>query len=378
MKKSELITQNKIALIGCGYWGQNIARVINEINEQSEKKIQLYLFDIDASKAKYLAKKYNFNFVNNIDDIFSNKEISAVLIITPSSTHYDLTLKALNADKDVFVEKPFTLSSKNAEKLIKIAYKKNKILMVGHLFRFHQGIIELKKRIDLGEFGKIYFLYGFKFGMAIPKEDAGVIFTLAVNDFDIFCYILDVEYPTSILAQRGTFIQRIAMDATNQNDKDNFENINKFNENQNLEDIVNVSLTFPNGIQGYLIESWIVPVFGRKRELIIVGSKKTAILNYLIPNEIIFYDFHIEKAPPSSTDDFVLIQENPHKIIFEFQEPLKKEMEHFLECLELRREPISNANIALKALKMCEMTIKSANMGKKIYFDKELGIRGTQ
>jgi len=346
--------EKKIALLGCGYWGQNIVRVIYELNLTLENKVCLLLYDKNINKAKELSERFNFSISKDFNEILSDKEVTAVIIATPSSTHYNIALDALENNKDVFVEKPITLSSKEAEKLIHIAESRKKILMAGHIFRFHQGILELKKRIELGEFGQIFFLYGFKFGMAIPKEDAGVNLTLAVNDFDIFCFLLNTTFPESILAHKGTFIR-------------------KYNEKDiGLEDIINVSLTFPNNVQGYFIESWLVPVYGRKRELIVVGSKKTAMLDYLVPNEITFYDFYIKNAPSESKEEFILIQENPSKIIFEFQEPLKMEIEHFLNCIDSRKEPITSGKIAYNAIKMCEMANKSAIEGRKIICKEEL------
>lgn len=338
-----------LAVIGCGYWGNNVIRVLSELRNEQIFNIDLVLYDIKNDRSKDLASKYKCKQVKSYEEILSDPKITAILIITPTSTHYDLGKRALESGKHVFIEKPITLEAVKTRELYILAKNKKLILMVGLLFRFHQGLIELKKRIDLGEFGKIYFLYGFKFGMSIPKEDSGVIFTLAVNEFDSFCHLMNVPYPNSINAQKGTFI----------------------NTKMDYEDIVNVEMDFPNGTQGYFVESWLVPVYGRRRELIVVGSKKTAIIDYLKPNEIVIHDVFIKKQATDSENEFVIEEKNPQKLVFKFMEPLKVEIQHFLDCVSNNKDPIINGEIAYRSIRMCEIAMKSSKEGKKIDISKE-------
>ncbi|MCP4763033.1 MAG: Gfo/Idh/MocA family oxidoreductase [archaeon] len=342
------IKKFKFALIGCGYWGNNIARVFSELKENGLFKGEIILYDKIYDKAKEFSKKYGFIAVKLLDDILTDSQIIAALIITPSSTHYNLTKQFLEAGKSVFVEKPFTLNSKKAMELVNLAKDKNKILMVGLIFRFHEGILELKRRIDLGEFGSILFLIGTKFGYHVPKEDSGVIFTLAVNDFDISCFLLDEKYPETILAQKGEYLQI------------------------NLEDIVNISLVFPNNVQGYFMESWLVPLFDRHRELYIIGSKKTAKIDYLKPNEMVIYEAEIKKEELDERILFKMEKSNRQKVVFEFKEPLKEEMKHFIQCISEQKTPNSDGLVGYRAVKMCELAIKSANLGKRINMKQEI------
>lgn len=341
--------QLNLAVIGCGYWGNNVVRVLSELKNENIYDIDLTVYDIKTERSKELASKFKCKQVKSYEDILNDPRITAILIITPTSTHFDLVKRALESGKHVFIEKPITLQSANARELYTLAKNKKLILMVGLLFRFHQGLIELKKRIDLGEFGQIYFLYGFKFGMSIPKEDSGVIFTLAVNEFDSFCHLMNVPYPKTINAQKGTFI----------------------NTKKDYEDIVNVEIDFTNGTQGYFVESWLVPVYGRRRELIVVGSKKTAIIDYLKPNEIIIHDVYIKKQASDSENEFEIEEKNPQKLVFKFMEPLKVEIQHFLDCVKENKDPIIDGEIAYRSIRMCEIAMKSAKEGRKIEVPKE-------
>jgi UDP-N-acetylglucosamine 3-dehydrogenase len=332
----------KLALIGCGYWGNNIARVFSELKSDQLFNGEIVVNDIDFNRALDFSKKYGFQAIESLDQIVNDGDISAVLIVTPSSTHYDLSKLFLNAGKHVFVEKPFTLDSKKAMELVKLAEKRERTLMIGLIFRFHEGILELKRRIDLGEFGKILFFIGTKFGYHVPKEDSGVIFTLAVNDFDIFCFLLNQKYPEAIFAQKGDYL------------------------NNNFEDIANISIIFSGNIQGYFIESWLVPLFDRHRELYIIGSKKTAKIDYLKPNEMVIYEAEIKKEELDERILFKMEKSNRQKVVFEFKEPLKEEMKHFLECILNKKKPKSDGMVGFRAVKMCEIAIESANLGKSI------------
>ncbi|MHA1820290.1 MAG: Gfo/Idh/MocA family protein [Promethearchaeota archaeon] len=332
-----------VALIGCGYWGANIARVLHELKEERKPIGEVTLFDIDKSKMENIAKKYAFNIADSLEDILNDRSISAILVVTPSSTHFTIAKKALTAKKDVYVEKPFTLNSEEATELYNIAVENNLILMVGLLFRYHESILELKRRINLGEFGKILYLYGYKYGYAVPNEDSGVVFALAVNDLDISCFLLDQEFPLSINAELGNYLT------------------------QNFEELSNITLTFQNNIKAIFIDTWLMPSFERVRELILVGSDKSAKLNYLKPNELLIYDMKIEKEEIDKNIRFMMKKGETQKVVFDFVEPLKVEVNHFIECIHERKRPKTDGKIAINSIKMCELVLKSAGEGKKIF-----------
>jgi predicted dehydrogenase len=332
-----------IAVIGTGYWGKNHVRIYKTL--LIEKKIDyLKVCDINETRVKQIAEDYNLEYSANIEDIITDDRISAVVIVTPSSTHYELTKIFLESGKDVFIEKPITLNSENAKELVDIAIEQKKILMVGHLFRYHPAVKDLKRRIDLGEFGKINMIITYRFALGVPRKDMGVVYALSVHELDLSCYLLNMEFPSSILADSARFHQEI------------------------VEEMVNISMDFPNGAKSYMMESWDIPVYGKKRELIIIGAEKSAIIDYLLPNEYEIYDTKIKKQ--NIGENVILeIEENAvNKIVIEYKEPLKEEILHFLNCIKHRTNPETDGLVGYKAIRICEGVFKSIKENKRIFF----------
>lgn len=335
-----------IAIIGIGYWGKNHVRNYKVL--LMEKEIEyLKICDINNERAEEIAKDYDLEWTSNIEDIVNDEKITAVAIITPSTTHYELSKLFLENGKDVFVEKPITLKSENAKDLVEFAKRKNKILMVGHLFRYHPAVRDIKKRIDIGEFGKINMIITYRFALGVPRKDMGVILALAVHDLDLTCYLMNQKIPKSILVDNAKFHQDKVIEMTN------------------------ISLEFENGAKGYMMESWNIPVYDRKRELIIIGSEKSAIINYLIPNEYQIFDTKIKRT---YIDDHLILEKEDksiNKIIIDYKEPLREQILHFLYCIKNRITPETDGMVGYNAVRMCESAFLSAEKNKRIYFKQD-------
>ena len=332
-----------IAVIGAGYWGKNHIRNYKAL--LLEKKIEyLKICDVNEERAKEIGEDYNLKSTSKIEDIINDEQITAVVIVTPSSTHYELSKLCLENGKDVFVEKPITLKSENAKELVDIANKQGKILMVGHLFRYHPAVRDIKTRIDLGEFGKIEMILTYRFALGVPRTDMGVIFALAVHDLDLTCYLLNQEIPKSILVDNGKFHQDKVIEMTN------------------------ISLDFEDGAKGYMMGSWNIPVYYKKRELIIIGSEKSAIIDYLTPSEYKIFDTKIKKR---IIEDRVILEKEDnevYKVLIDYKEPLKEEILHFIECIKTRKTPITDGLVGYHTVKMCEKAFLSAELNKREYF----------
>ncbi|MHA1254279.1 MAG: Gfo/Idh/MocA family protein, partial [Promethearchaeota archaeon] len=219
-----------IGIIGVGYWGKNHVSAYKTLLQENRINY-LKICDINENRVKEISEINSIECTTKIDDILNDDKITAVVIITPSSTHYELTKLALENDKDVFVEKPLTLNSNDSLKLIELANQKHKKLMVGHLFRYHPAVKAIKKRIDNGELGKIQMILTSRLALGVPRKDMGVILALAVHDLDLFCYLLNKNEPESILVDNGKFHQDEVVETTN------------------------ISLNFENNTKGYIMES---------------------------------------------------------------------------------------------------------------------------
>lgn len=333
-----------IAIIGTGYWGKNHIRNYKALLLENQINY-LKIYDINEQRSKQMAEDYEIESVSSIDNIIDDEKITAVVIVTPSSTHYALSKRFLENGKDVFVEKPITLNSERANELVQIAKNHDKILMVGHLFRFHPAIRDIKKRIDIGEFGKINIIITYRFALGVPRKDMGVVYALAVHELDLACYLLNQEFPKSIIADTAKF---------HQND---------------VEEMSNISMEFPNGTKVYMMESWDIPVYGKKREMILIGSEKSAKIDFLLPNEYMIYDTKIKKNIIDGKDILEVEENAVSKIIIEYKEPLKEEILHFISCVKNRAQPETDGMVGLKAIKMCEAIFKSTKENKRIYFE---------
>ena len=332
-----------IGIIGVGYWGKNHVSIYKSLLQENRINY-IKLCDTDEERVKEISEINSLEYTTKIEDILNDDKITAVVIITPSSTHYELAKLSLESGKDVFVEKPITLKSDNAMKLIDLAKQKRKILMVGHLFRYHPAVEEIKKRIDIGEFGKIQMIMTFRFALGVPKKDMGVILALAVHDLDLSCYLLNKKEPKSILVDSGKFNQEVVTEMTN------------------------ISLNFGNNIKSYIMESWNIPVYGKRRELLIIGSEKSALVNYLTPSEYQIFDSSIKHRKFNDKIIFEKHNNGIQKIVIEYKEPLKQEILHFIKCIETRTTPNSDGLVGYHAVRMCEKAKLSAEKNERIYF----------
>jgi UDP-N-acetylglucosamine 3-dehydrogenase len=230
---------NCFAVIGTGYWGKNHVRVFKELLMESVIK-ELKICDLDEKKAKEVGETFGVKWTTDYGDLLNDQSVRAVSIVTPSSTHFKIAKEFLEHGKDVLVEKPITLNSKEAVELEKRGEENSCIFMAGHIFRYHPAIRELKVRMVRRELGKPYFMLGTRFDAGVPRKDMGVLYASGIHEVDIFCFLLDVDHC-------------------------------------------------------YAMVSWLVQVYGKRRELIVIGSEKSVRINYLKPSELELFDVRISK-----------------------------------------------------------------------------------
>ncbi len=332
----------KIAVIGTGYWGKNHVRTFNELRGEGVID-ELEICEVDESKAKEFSKIYHIPYTTTYNDLLKDDSLDGVSIATPTPTHFELAKNFIEAGKDVFVEKPMTTNSTEAEELIKIAEENNKLLMVGHIFRHHSAVKDLKKRIERGDFGRIYYLTSTRFSYRAPRPDMGVMFALAIHEVDIFCYLLDRDYPLEITAQLSKYLQK------------------------DIEEVAFLILRFEDDTLGYAFESWMTPVEGKRRDLTIIGSKMSAKVDYLKPQELQLFDASIV---PGGKGDFRAEYEGSYTVPIPYKEPLKEELKHFVECIKTREKPLSDMYAGKRAVEMIEIAFESARENKSVKVGK--------
>ncbi|MGW8181107.1 MAG: Gfo/Idh/MocA family protein, partial [bacterium] len=185
-----------IGVIGYGYWGPNIVRNFNSIDDAKVVAV----CDRSADVLKKVKKLYPaIETFSECEEITKSDAIDAVAVVTPVSTHYGLAKAALLNGKHVFVEKPFTVSSAEARELIDIAARRNLKIMVDHTFIFTGAVRKMKEIIDSGVLGSIYYYDSTRVNLGLFQHDVNVIWDLAPHDFSIMDYLI-AEKPVSVVA----------------------------------------------------------------------------------------------------------------------------------------------------------------------------------
>ncbi|MFN8369215.1 MAG: Gfo/Idh/MocA family oxidoreductase [Bacteriovoracaceae bacterium] len=192
----------KVGIIGAGHWGPNLIRNF----DQNNKCQVVAICDQAADRLNLIAQKYeNVKTTKVADDILNDPTINVVVIATPTKTHYELTKKALLQNKHVFVEKPLATTTEECKELTALADKQKLQLFVGHIFLYNAGVRAVKKIIDSGDLGKIYYLHVTRTNLGPIRTDVSSLWDLAPHDLSIFKYWFN-EMPNKVSAKGGCFL----------------------------------------------------------------------------------------------------------------------------------------------------------------------------
>ncbi|MBI3309213.1 MAG: Gfo/Idh/MocA family oxidoreductase [Candidatus Melainabacteria bacterium] len=325
------MSKKRIGIIGCGQWGPN---QINSFYQHPDAEL-VRICDIDIERLNINRSIYrNIETTQKVEDIIHAKDIDAVVICTPTATHYTLTKDALENNKDVLCEKPLTTKIEEAEELIKIAKEKGSILMVGHIFLYNTGIIKLKELIKSKECGDIYYMHSQRTNLGPIRNDVNVILDLASHDIYIFNYLLDGK-PKVVSVYSKNLLR------------------------QNIEDIAFVSLEYPGNVPVHIHVSWLDPK--KTREITVVGNKKMITWNDMMARPIEIYSKHLERDPfHYDYGEFHLIAKEGEVLIpyVKNTPPLRAQTEHFMDCIIKRKKPLSDGENGLEVVKTLNEIIK--------------------
>ena len=331
-----------IGVIGCGYWGPNLIRNFNQIKECRVKIV----CDLDKKRLDHVASLYyHLKTTMNFNDVINDPEIDAVAIATPVFTHKSFALAAMNAGKHVFVEKPMAASVKDAEEMVETAQKKGVRLMVGHTFEYHPAVLAIKKTIESGELGDVFYINAQRLNLGLFQTDINVLWDLAPHDISIILFLLGKtpEYITAIGAAHV---------------------------NPKIEDVATLTMVFDDGKIAFIQSSWLDP--NKVRQMTITGSKKMLVYNDIEPNRKVWL-FDKGVQGPEHYDDFgsfhyayrygdITIPR------VENQEPLKVELSHFIECINEGKTPLSDGESGLRVVRILEAAQQSiVNKGEAVF-----------
>ncbi len=299
----------KVGVIGCGHWGPNHARIFSQL-PNSETKMVADLSEDRLKAMKNLLPKVEVT--TDYKEIYANPDIDAVCIAAPTKLHYMLTKEALEADKHVLCEKPLTLKPEESDELGKLAEVKGKVLIVGHIFLFNAGIVWLKKFIEAGELGEVFYAYATRTNLGPFRYDVNALWDLAPHDISIFNYLFDA-CPESVSSTGHKYL------------------------GNSLEDVAFAKLNYPNNIAASVHVSWLDPK--KVRQITIVGDKKMVIwddMDNVGPIKI--YDKHVERTSTfyETYGEFQLLSQDGSIMIPKIgaSEPLKAQGQYFIDSIE--------------------------------------------
>ena len=322
------VSPAQVAIVGCGYWGKNLVRNFAQLG------VLRLICDSNAKSLQTQAALYpQADITESFAAVLGDPQIQAVVLATPAAMHYEQVKQALNAGKDVFVEKPLALHYAEGQELVGLAERKNAILMIGHILEYHPAVALLKEIIERGELGRVLYLYSNRLNLGKVRQEENILWSFAPHDISVICSLLNAE-PIEVRASGGSYLQ------------------------SGIADVTVTNLLFADGAQAHIFVSWLHPY--KEQKLVVVGDSKMAVFDDTArEGKLKIYDKGIEWRAglpvPRQTAETTLF--------FEELEPLRLECEHFLTCVRERRQPLTGGQSALKVLKVLEASEKSLKRG---------------
>ncbi len=316
-----------VAVVGCGRWGKNLARNFHHLGALKA------ICDLEPETLK--AQKKLFPEVNTTAEFHSllvDPNLTAVVISTPSQTHFKLAKAAILAGKHVYVEKPIATTAVETKELFELATQHERILMVGHLLLYHPAVNRLKQLIDEGYLGEIRYIQSDRLNFNPYRQDKSVLWDLAPHDLAMVCYLLGQE-PISVVSAHG---HRTSADG--------------------LIDVAHIELAFAGGVGGHIHSSWIHP--SKQVKLIVRGTERIAMMDDTLESG--------KLQIFSKDDDRQAIKEFPEYLAIE---PLKLECQHFINAIRDNRPPKTdgpNGYTVVRVLEEAEKLLETIPLSEAI------------
>src|SRR5437764_4179027 len=321
----------RIGVIGYGYWGPNVVRNLHRVEGSRVAMV--------CDKSPEMLRRVNQTYpeiktTTNSCDVLCSAEIDAVAVITPVWTHFELAKKALENGKHVFVEKPFTSDSAQAEELIKLAERKGLCIMVDHTFLFTGAVRKIRQLVDQNALGSLYYYDSTRVNLGLFQHDVNVIWDLAPHDLSIMDHLIE-QSPEALVATGQTHLN-------------------------GFEDIAFITLYFPDKIIAHSNVNWLSPV--KVRTTLIGGEKKMLVWNDLEADEKIkVYDKGVDIGSREGVYELLVNYRSGDMWAPQLEqvEALRQELTYFMDCISNDRTPMNDGPAGLRVVKMLEAANKS-------------------
>lgn len=325
-----------LAVIGAGYWGPNLIRNFSQLADCNLKAIA----DLEEENLRRISDSYpKAKKTSLTSEVFQAEEIEAVVIATTAETHYELAREALEAGKDVFVEKPLTLDVQHGRELVELAEERGRILMVGHLLLYHPAVKRLKDYVDSGELGDLYYVYSTRVSLGQVRKSENALWSFAPHDVYVVTYLLD-EKPEKVTATGESYLR------------------------DGVFDVAFIALHFPDRKLAHIHVSWLDP--HKIRKITLVGSRKMVVFDDTESAEKIrLYDKGVDYRPAFADypESLSLRIGDIHIPKVDATEPLRLECQHFIDCVANRQRPLSDGENGLEVVEILKAAQRSLDAG---------------
>jgi predicted dehydrogenase len=309
------VMKPRIAVLGCGYWGSNHIRTLKALGALHA------VSDANRARAEGFASEQDCLAIDP-DALFARDDVDGIVMALPPQFHADAAVRAVEAGKDVLVEKPIALTVADGERAVAAAADYGRIFMVGHVLRFHPAFEKLKELIDAGELGEVKYIHSHRLGLGKFHTENDALWDLAPHDLSMILAITGAA-PVEVRGEGAALLDR-------------------------LSDFAHVHMRFPNGLRSHLFASRLNPY--RERRLTVVGTKAMAVFDDVEPWERKLAVYR--HAVWQDSGQWAFTANEPSYVAVEQGMPLTRELEHFLHCIETREAPRTSGEEAITVLRI--------------------------
>jgi predicted dehydrogenase len=322
-------------LVGLGYWGPNLLRVLVEMPDVEVK----WVCELEPARLERFQRRYpSVRGTRNFEDVIEDPDVDAVVIATPVFTHHYLASRALEAGKHTFVEKPLAPSGDEAAELCSLADDGGLVLMCGQTFVYSPAVRAVKNLLDRGDLGELFFISSSRVNLGLHQRDVSVIWDLAPHDFSILLYWLD-ELPETVRAiGRDSIVKGIP-------------------------DVAFITLGMPSGVLANIELSWLAP--SKLRRTVIVGSEKMVVYDDGSPEPIRVFDHGVVYEDPETFGEYQLSYRTGDIVSpkLDTVEPISVELGDFAASVRAGEPAGENVELAVNVVRLIEAAEESMRTG---------------
>ena len=318
--------KRNIAVFGCGYWGQNLVR-----NFEALGALAMVCDPAESGRTRARELSAQAEVVADFEKVIADPAVEGIALATPAETHRPLAIQAMRAGKDVFVEKPMALTYQQGIEMEEAAEKSGRILMVGHLLEYHPAVLKLRELIAAGDLGHVNYIYSNRLNFGKVRTEENALWSFAPHDIAVILRLFG-EMPIEVTCVGGSYLT------------------------PNLADVTVSCLHFPSGRRAHVFVSWLNPF--KEQKLAVMGDKQMAVFNdgvkegkLMLYNQRVAFD---NRRPILQKGESSVVEIAP-------DEPLRKECEHFLQCIATRVRPLTDGKSGIQVLRVlqaCQVSLQ--------------------